>query len=639
MKLLLAATRNYCVSLICVFSLSFSFQSSDAQSLDRYGGYVDIPVKGGATGSFRVGQLGADRWVLVTPDGNAFWMRGVADITGNVSAAQENALKSKYGEAWWTNGGKFFQQANRRLRKWGFNTLGEYAALIAWPGVNPDSMPYIQMLNTSHTGMDSNAVTQSTGAIKDIIDGTDTKIYTGYRGDFPDVFDPKFSQIVTACITQNGVAGNAALSRWLLGTVPDDRDYLFGFGSPSAHPHLGWIAAVTAPFRANSVKHAVHFTDTTVFVKLALANYLQTKYGSVDALNTAWGADYTTFASDGGWPNGHGLLDESGRNAWIGKDGYTLKNTPAAVRVDLDSFLVLLVDKYFEVTSNATRAALPGKLIIGPEDVSVETRPAILEEEGKYVDVIAMSAGPDSMATHPDIAGMYRLTGKPMFCETYLTANGDSPLAGHAGNRLTDTTTQEKRGATYATCISEDLGSRGGDGMCPMIGAEWWAWTDSPGEEMNFGLVTNLDNAYDGIEDRTAAGTDQWGYPTGGEANNYSDLLAAVTETHASVYDSLRLSASAIVQHSSVISAPLLSCNPNPFSQSITIHFTTPETGAAQVAIVDVLGVEVRRLFSGELEAGEHSYTWDARGTSPGMYWCEVRMNGHVERVGMVEER
>ena len=36
----------------------------------------------GATGVFRTGKVGT-RWVLVTPAGNAFWMRGVYDVTGD----------------------------------------------------------------------------------------------------------------------------------------------------------------------------------------------------------------------------------------------------------------------------------------------------------------------------------------------------------------------------------------------------------------------------------------------------------------------------------------------------------------------------------------------------------------------------
>ena len=88
--------------------------------------------------------------------------------------------------------------------------------------------------------------------------------------------------------------------------------------------------------------------------------------------------------------------------------------------------------------------------------------------------------------------------------------------------------------------------------------------------------------------------------------------------------------------------APVASINnslanyPNPFTQSTTISFSTPESGVASVSIVNILGTEVARIYSGELGAGEHSFQWDASGLAPGMYECIVQMNGGIERVPMV---
>ncbi len=87
-----------------------------------------------------------------------------------------------------------------------------------------------------------------------------------------------------------------------------------------------------------------------------------------------------------------------------------------------------------------------------------------------------------------------------------------------------------------------------------------------------------------------------------------------------------------VSQNSSAASADLRSY-PNPFSQSATISFSSPESGYADVSVVNLLGVEVARLFSGEMDAGEHSFTWDASGVAPGMYECVVRMNGNVHQI------
>jgi hypothetical protein len=81
---------------------------------------------------------------------------------------------------------------------------------------------------------------------------------------------------------------------------------------------------------------------------------------------------------------------------------------------------------------------------------------------------------------------------------------------------------------------------------------------------------------------------------------------------------------------------------PNPLTQSTTITFTSPESGVAHVTIVNLLGEEVARLFDGELPdagTGERHFPWDARGVAPGIYWCEVRMNGRVEQAAMVLEK
>jgi photosystem II stability/assembly factor-like uncharacterized protein len=80
---------------------------------------------------------------------------------------------------------------------------------------------------------------------------------------------------------------------------------------------------------------------------------------------------------------------------------------------------------------------------------------------------------------------------------------------------------------------------------------------------------------------------------------------------------------------------------PNPFSQSTQITFTSQAAGYTEVSIVNMLGVEVARLFSGELGAGEHNFSWDAtQAGSPaprGTYEFVVRMNGQVETVPLVK--
>ncbi len=94
------------------------------------------------------------------------------------------------------------------------------------------------------------------------------------------------------------------------------------------------------------------------------------------------------------------------------------------------------------------------------------------------------------------------------------------------------------------------------------------------------------------------------------------------------------------VEQTPVVARQEIQIFPNPFSRSTQITFTSQAAGYAEVSIVNMLGVEVARLFSGELGAGEHSFLWGNPTGLPGLpdgtYECLVRMNGQVETLPMV---
>lgn len=63
---------------------------------------------------------------------------------------------------------------------------------------------------------------------------------------------------------------------------------------------------------------------------------------------------------------------------------------------------------------------------------------------------------------------------------------------------------------------------------------------------------------------------------------------------------------------------------PNPFNPSTTITVDVPESGNIRVVIYDLLGHEVAELVSGTVEAGTHSYSFDASNLSSGMYLYRI---------------
>ena len=58
---------------------------------------------------------------------------------------------------------------------------------------------------------------------------------------------------------------------------------------------------------------------------------------------------------------------------------------------------------------------------------------------------------------------------------------------------------------------------------------------------------------------------------------------------------------------------------PTPFRSSTRLDFTLPQRGFAEVAVYDVAGRLVTKLFEGDAEAGVHSAIWDGRTADGGL--------------------
>jgi hypothetical protein len=113
-----------------------------------------------------------------------------------------------------------------------------------------------------------------------------------------------------------------------------------------------------------------------------------------------------------------------------------------------------------------------------------------------------------------------------------ITANQDSYFHGYPGGAY-DYPTQEVRGLHYNSDLSVLYNAKATNGDYPILGIDFWSLTDSSkAEATNWGLMSNRDNSYDGKAAVVAPGTDQWGFPTGGEDLNYGDFLDEVTETN-----------------------------------------------------------------------------------------------------------
>jgi hypothetical protein len=544
--------------LVCtlLFSLLVApLAAAYAQTLDAYGGYTNLPVSGGATGSFRVGKIG-NRWVLATPNGNAFWMRGVYDVTGDghvdeLGSTYNARFLQKYGSA-----AVGWNQANRRLQAWGFNAVGPFSYRMTLP-VDPENlvkMPFLGLgPNPGITGRFG-----GTGAYKNLYYGLDPSVnlFSYSRGgNFPDVYDPAWKSWVASAYATDSNLSIYRASPHFIGYFSDDTDFLAGFGpgmdfatDPAGkfHWHNGYLVLVTAPTQTTnpySTPANQVYTDGKVYAKYALRDFLASKYGTIGSLNAAWGSTYTTFDSDGGWPSGRGLLDENGRLAhgWLGtRDPFALNGVSAAVKQDLDDFLFELATTYFSVNRAAFKAVAPNALFFGPTNLGgagwrAPARGPVLRAAGQHLDVL--NIGTDGSQAQLDFVAGWA-GDVPVAVWEGVTANADSGrwrTAGEPGATW-NTTSQTERGQKYQQDVQALLnGVAAPTGSMPFVGLLWWAWTDNIPEQKNWGLVSLLDNAYDGKEAVMALGADRWGYSTGGEERNYGDFLGSVIQAHSQV--------------------------------------------------------------------------------------------------------
>lgn len=323
----------------------------------KWGGWLAGPRQK-ATGYFRTEQIDG-KWWLVDPEGYLFLSTGIdvirPDLSTNIKGREamftwlpqaNDPLAAYYGGDKATynflkanqlrkNGTAddtaFGDLAVKRLRSWGFNTIGNWTPEKIG---KERQFPYVAAVGTR-------------GGFATV---------PGHRnGKMPDPFDPAFAKDVEtqlrpkvalvkddpACI---GYFFDNELP-WGMPTL-DNEHYVLCFGALSLGPN--------SP------------------AKQAFLNFLKARYDSVAQLNAGWG---TTFAS---W-------DELAAPVKIST---TIKS--ATQRKDFSDFLSLYADKYFEVVSSAIKRQDPNHLYLGCRFAYWFTEEAV-RSAAKYADVISFN--------------------------------------------------------------------------------------------------------------------------------------------------------------------------------------------------------------------------------------------------------
>lgn len=565
-------------------------------SLDIYGGIVARPSPNGGTGFFKVEKDSTGRWAFYTPLGNMFYLLASYTTTNvwyltptshpPIPSGTTSVMQRKYNNS----NSTWAKNANTRLLSWGFNAIGDYSLNYTYPvntnGVSiacPVKLPFIQIVNALVTMFDSptGAAANIPEPPKNIIDGIPAAISIYRPGHTADVFSPNFvtgyanvvHQQDTVLFHAPGVTGFQSIP-WLIGITPDDPDYLLGLKNRgdnpvSPHPHIGYMIAVAAPdYNVASIlntvpgKVGVPWIDPVLYSKnnplanpngpLPWIQYLTNKYVTIGALNTAWNTSnfYTSFGSAGGYGVGTGVLDEDGRHtSWMGnRDPNLLSGANPNFAADCDQMLYNYAFQYASTAYNAIRAVDTKHLIFGPPSFGAsgyQARPQVLQamkDAGVGVFVFTGSFG----GSGPNLVGAidgYDRTGIPSFLWYAVSSNMDSPMAptpSPAGG-VADMPTQVYRATRYNSDIATFLNATGTNGDHFLLGINWWEWSDGNTfkEPTNYGLVTRLDNAYNGVEATTTSVVDSGGFTTIPEANNYGDFLTNVTATNQSIINQL----------------------------------------------------------------------------------------------------
>jgi hypothetical protein len=652
-----------------VFNVTGTGVTGTLPTLDQYGGTVASPCVN-TTGRFHVEQVGL-QWTYCTPLGNQFYLLGVYLVANGGNAGYLSKITAKYGSstAWAV-------PTLQRIQSWGFNSpyyksgtnVQPFATDPSYPlDANslhslPIKMPVIFQLAPGLYGMRNavfNATTQfPTGqmlpigqSIKNMAAGW-SPIYTGFvppTGE-ADYFDPNLVTFSNNFLASQTVSQHTSpYSDYILGYAYDDGDQVFGLGAgpdfpttPIGHnnPNLGWLAATMAPTQTVSNLYPAVYTSTTVNTKAAWTAYLQGKYSTIAALNTAWGSSYTTFGSSGsqivgeavgtgngstttfthtlahlapspfsvqifvngvvfggdlgkgttgnmygvtaavtpvvtmsgtitystgalsvtfvsppssgasitvsyiqnGWRNGTGLLDEDGRvshQAWLSNDPFLLAGANANTVTDLNNFLNQLASHYLGIGKTAITAAFPGYLFLGPDTLGSWQCPPFRQVLQALPGVVDIYVGPMVANNQPNYQAkldfIFTWAGNiPQQNSAYLHANPDSPFA--ANPVLGDYASQFVRGQAYANLLVGTLNSAyTSNGVNPFIAVNSFDYIDIPSEQTNWGLVTLLDNAYDGKEDVTGTVTCSaplGAYTCGGESSTYGNYIGCVQQAN-----------------------------------------------------------------------------------------------------------
>jgi hypothetical protein len=423
---------------------------------DAMGGWATGPQRE-ATGRFRTEKVDG-RWWFVTPEGRLFFSLGVnclhrgdsTFVTGRegwfswtpqpegpfgafvrqVSGVHSRAeaiggqgmavnfhginLARKYGGDWEP---KSRERALARLTAWGFNTVGNWS--------NTDMLTEGKLPFT---------VTGHSGAAMPV------EASSGYWSPMKDVYDPQF-------VPNTRAAMEKLAQPWR------DQARVIGYFVDN---ELSWAG----------VGGGVLASPPDQPARVVFTGELQEQYGSLAALNEAWGADAVSW------------------------DALRLPTRGSkAARADVEAFEYRFASHYFKTVRDALAEFAPGQLYLGCRFTIAYMPPPVVRACAEFCDVISMNAYLDEIRP-----GFLEEYDKPVIIGEFHFGARDRGMF-HPG--LVAAADQAERAAKYVRYVESVAKS-------PVFaGCHWFQYMDQPvtgrsldGENFNIGLVNGVDLPY-----------------------------------------------------------------------------------------------------------------------------------------------
>ncbi len=323
-----------------------------------------------------------------------------------------------------------------RMNNWGFTSFGNWVDPMFYDN---QRVPYF-------------ANGWIIGDFKTVSSGDD------FWAPLPDVFDPVFKERAIAVAKQ--VASEVKNSPWCVGVFIDNEKSWGRMGSVKGQYGIA-INTLSRDGKVSPTK--------AVFTRL-----MKEKYGTISALNKAWGKNLKSW----------GDFD----------NGVVVSNHTDTKQADYAIMLEAYASEYFRIVSDAVEDNMPNHLYMGVRFASWGMTPEVVDGANKYVDVMSVNEYRE-IPQFSTWEFLERIDKPTVIGEFHMGATSDTGLF-HAG--LVKAADQEDRARMYTNYMNTVIDNP------YLVGAHWFQYIDSPitgraydGENYNVGFVRVTDTPYE----------------------------------------------------------------------------------------------------------------------------------------------